>query len=84
MEETKRYFEKALSRWKGCQLIGCIPYNSYLHAPAMIDYEKLFRRKICAGFCILYCTECRYGSSSIFCPPPHSPLPTPCWGAGEW
>uniref|UniRef100_A0A7S4LN30 DRTGG domain-containing protein n=1 Tax=Eutreptiella gymnastica TaxID=73025 RepID=A0A7S4LN30_9EUGL len=49
MEETKRYFEKALSRWKGCQLIGCIPYNSYLHAPAMIDYEKLFRRKICAG-----------------------------------
>lgn len=47
-EETKTYFEKALARWK-IPLVGCIPYNSSLYAAAMIDFEVLFKTKMCSG-----------------------------------
>uniref|UniRef100_A0A7S1N4H2 DRTGG domain-containing protein n=1 Tax=Eutreptiella gymnastica TaxID=73025 RepID=A0A7S1N4H2_9EUGL len=46
--ETKKYFEKALSRW-GVPLVGCIPYNAYLQVPCMMDYENLFKAHLSAG-----------------------------------
>lgn len=48
LEQTRNYFQKALSRWN-VPLVGCVTYNDYLNAPAMMDYENLFKTKLVTG-----------------------------------
>lgn len=42
------YVSKALKRWK-IPLIGCIPFNKFLSAPSMKDFENLFKTKLISG-----------------------------------
>lgn len=48
VDSTQVYFKKALARW-GIPLVGCIPYNQYLYAPAMMDFEQLFKTSMISG-----------------------------------
>jgi dethiobiotin synthetase len=42
------YFPKALKSW-GIPLIGCVPYNRFLHTPTIKDFELLFDTTLIAG-----------------------------------
>lgn len=42
------YFPKTLKKW-GIPLIGCIPYNAFLNAPTMRDFENLFETTLITG-----------------------------------
>lgn len=53
-EMITSYFPKALKRWN-IPLIGCIPYNAFLNAPTLKDYETLFDTKLIAGHKHRYC-----------------------------
>ena len=49
LEEKKQmiqeYMEKALKRWD-IPLLGCIPYDAFLSAPTMLDFEQLFHTEL--------------------------------------
>lgn len=45
---VQTYITKALQRWN-IPLIGCIPYNQFLSAPSMEDFENLFKSPIVSG-----------------------------------
>lgn len=45
---VSEYIQKALKRWE-IPLLGCIPYNTFLSAPSMEDFENLFQAKMLSG-----------------------------------
>lgn len=44
----EEYFPKALKSWN-IPLIGCVPYNAFLNAPTLRDFEILFQTSLLAG-----------------------------------
>jgi dethiobiotin synthetase len=50
----EEYFPKALKNWN-IPLIGCIPYNAFLSAPTLKDFELLFQTQLIAGKKHHYC-----------------------------
>lgn len=47
-EMVSCYIKKALARWD-IPLLGCIPYDAFLSAPTMHDFEQLFQTKLLTG-----------------------------------
>ncbi len=50
----EEYFPKALKAWN-IPLIGCVPYNAFLNAPTLKDFEILFQTQLIAGNHHHYC-----------------------------
>lgn len=50
----EEYFPKALKNWN-IPLIGCVPYNAFLNAPTLKDFEILFQTQLIAGHKHHYC-----------------------------
>lgn len=47
-EMVQTYMAKALKRWD-LPLLGCIPFDAFLSAPTMFDFEQLFDTELITG-----------------------------------
>lgn len=48
-DQTKHYMSKALMKYWGVPLLGCIPDRPFLGCPALADLERLFKTELVCG-----------------------------------
>jgi BioD-like phosphotransacetylase family protein len=49
LEQTRHYLGKALMKFWGVPLLGCIPDRPFLGCPALVDFEGLFETRLLSG-----------------------------------